>query len=343
VIKRVSIKEIAKKAGVSSSTVSFVLNGKAEKMRISKALEEKILASAKKEGYVANPIAVSLRTGKSKVIGVLVENISGSFFGSLSKVIEQKAHKAGYRLIYAGTENDNAKAVEMLQMLTFQQVDGFLITPTPGIRSKIENLVGDKPVVYIDSYFPGQKSPYVLVDNYEGVAMAIEHMAAGGYKKIGFVSVSLGLAQMKDRLTAFKEAIAEKGLKAEKKRILQLPFNNSKDDLVKKVSAFIKGNPDMDAIFFATNYLGIIGLKAIKNLGLKIPDDLAIVCFDDHEVFDLYTPGITVVEQPAKKIAEQAMAILLNQLDDKRKEADMHVLLPPKLVIRESAAAHAIK
>ncbi len=306
-------------------------------MRISKELEAKILASAKKEGYRANPIAVSLRTGKSKVIGVLVENISGSFFGALSRVIEQKAHQAGYRLIYADTENDNEKAVEMLQMLDLQQVDGFLITPTPGIKSTIEDIVGKKPVVFIDSYYPDQKAPYVLVDNFEGVSKAIQHLVQHRYKKIGYVSVSLELAQIKDRLAAYKQTLAHNGMRVEKKRILQLPFNASRDELIKLVTRFLEQNTDMDAVFFAANYLGVIGLKAIKKLGLRIPEDLAIVCFDDHEVFDLYTPGITVVEQPTKKIAEQAIAILLKQLEGKAKERNGKFLLPPKLIVRGSA------
>src|SRR5258707_10245946 len=116
-MKRVSLKDIAKLAGVSPSTVSFVLNGKAKQMRISKALAEKITEIAKKEGYHPNQVAVSLRTGKSQLLGLIVESISGNFFASLAKIIEEEAETFGYKVVYCSTENNAAKGRELIKML----------------------------------------------------------------------------------------------------------------------------------------------------------------------------------------------------------------------------------
>ena len=130
-MKRVSLKDIARIAGVSPSTVSFVLNGKAKQMRISETLATKIIEVAKKEGYHPNPVAVSLRTGKSQILGLIVETISGNFFASLSRIIEEEAARYGYKVVYTSTENNHQKGKELIGMLSQRQVDGYIITPTP--------------------------------------------------------------------------------------------------------------------------------------------------------------------------------------------------------------------
>src|SRR4051812_15208094 len=136
-MKKVSIRDLAKKAGVSTSTVSFILNGKAEQMRISKSLATKVQAMAKKIGYVPNQFAVTLRTGQSRQIGLLVESISGHFFGLLARVIESEAEKYGYRIIYCSTENKAQQGLDMLKMLSQQQVDGYMVTPALGMEEEI--------------------------------------------------------------------------------------------------------------------------------------------------------------------------------------------------------------
>src|SRR5688500_556217 len=123
-MKKVSIKDIARMAGVAPSTVSFVLNGKAKAMRISDSLAEKVVAVAEEQGYRPNQLAVSLRTGKSKILGLVVESISGHFFGSLAKVIEEEAEHYGYRVVYCSTDNNSKKGHELIRMLSMRQVDG---------------------------------------------------------------------------------------------------------------------------------------------------------------------------------------------------------------------------
>ncbi len=169
--KSVSIKDIAKLSNASITTVSFALNGKG---RISEATKKRILDVAEKYGYYANRMAVGLRTGESKIIGLVVENMGGQFFGVIAKILEEEAEKFGYRIIYCSTNNNLQKGKDAIKMLSQQLVDGYIITPLKGLEKDILKLTEDhKPVVLIDGYFPGLSIPHVLVDNFNALKMEL--------------------------------------------------------------------------------------------------------------------------------------------------------------------------
>jgi LacI family transcriptional regulator len=311
-MKRVSLKDIAKLVGASPSTVSFILNGKASQMRISDELKNKVIATAKKMGYQPNQVAVSLRTGQTKILGLLVEDISNNFFASLAKTIEDEAEEFGYKVVYSSTENNSKKGVELLRMLTQRQVDGYLVTPTPGMEDDIEMLVDHKkPLVLMDRYFPGIDAAYVQVDNAGAVNQGMKHLLEKGYKKIAFITIESGLVQMQHRETAYTDALS--GTTQKRKCVLKVDYNAKREDLITQITDFLSKNKP-DAVFFATNYLGILGLESIRALGLRIPADLAVVCFDDNDIFRLHLPGITVLQQPVEAIARTAIHILMQQL-----------------------------
>jgi LacI family transcriptional regulator len=337
-MKKTSLKDIAGLVGASTSTVSFVLNGKGKQMRISEALEKKIKEIAKKEGYHPNQVAVSLRTGQSKVLGLIVESIGGHFFGSLARIIEDEAEKYGYRVIYCSTENDPAKGKDMIRMLSQSQVDGYLITPVQGMESDIADLMKlKKPLVLIDGYFPDVPAPYVLVNNVAGISKGMAHLIEKGYRKIAFVTVKIDLVQIRQREEAYIAVLKKNRIPANKKLIFRLEYNYDKNAAVQALCSFIKSHPDLDAIFFATNYLGITGLQSIHQLNLKVPDDLAIICFDDHDIFSLYPPGIASIQQPVEEIAKTAIHLLLRQLGkDKSKAGSSTVEIDGTLIARGS-------
>lgn len=336
-MKRVSIRDIAKQAGVVPSTVSFVLNGKAKQMRISDKVAEKIKIIAEQTGYTPHHTAVSLRTGKSNIIGLIVEDISNVFFATLARTIEEEAYAAGYKIVYCSSENKDVKGRELIRMLINQQVDGFLITPTPGMESDINAMIGkSRPLVLMDRYFSGTELPYILVDNYGGVKKGMQHLIKRGHTRIGFVTVDLEQVQMKERLKGYRDALQEHDLDYEDKYLLTLDYNRKEDTAVNMISGFIKKHPDLDSLFFATNYLGIYGLESLKSLRKKIPEDIAVICFDDHDIFRLYSPAITIVEQPIADIGRTAVQLLLKQFNKTSDAADMQLLRKAKLVERES-------
>jgi LacI family transcriptional regulator len=337
-MKKVSIKDIASIVGAAPSTVSFVLNGKAKEMRISEKLADNIKSTAEKLGYHPNQIAVSLRTGKSKILGLIVENISDNFFATLARTIEDEAELFGYRVVYCSTENEPAKGHDLIRMLSQRQVDGYLITPNSGMDEDIRELLKhNRPVVLMDRYLPGIAAPHVLVDNYGGVTKGMKHLFKKGYKNIGFVTVDLPLIQMEERERAYLQIIKSSGVKQNKKLVLRLKYNYDKDEAIELIIDFLKKNPKMQAIFFATNYLGITGLESIKKAGLKIPDDIRVICFDDHDIFRIYPPGITSIRQPIEQIAKTSVQILMQQLGKyKSKSKKNQLALAAHLIERGS-------
>ena len=336
-MKKVSLKDIAKMVGVSPSTVSFVLNGKAAEMRISPQLAEKIRKVAKRESYQPNNVAVSLRTGKSKIIGLVVDTISGNFFASLARVIESEAERYGYKVIYCSTGNEKSKGQELLRMLHHYHVDGYLIIPTEGLEKEIELLnTNKKPLVLMDSYFPGTKAPYVLVNNYQGVSEGVQHLIDKGYRKIAFVYNDLALIQMQERKRGYTGTLEANDIPVENRLMLETKYKSPEDEIVKQISRFMKDNSP-EAIVFATNYLGVYGLESIKKMSLSIPGDIAVVCFDDHEIFRLFTPTITSIQQPVEAIAKTAIQLLMEQLGKISSKGNAsQVEVSPVMLLRDS-------
>jgi LacI family transcriptional regulator len=337
-MKNVTIKDIASKAGVAPSTVSAVLNGKARESRISEQLAVRIRIIAGDMGYQPNHTAVSLRTGKTRVLGLIVEDISNVFFASLAKIIEEEADCIGYKVLYCSTENNEEKARERIRMFTQRQVDGFLITPTAGMRAEICKLAEQqKPLVLMDRYFPDLAVPHVLVDNYKGACLGMEHLLKKGYRKIGFVTIQLDQIQMHQRRQAYEQSLKAQNLPVQEELVLELSYHSKPEVAVEQISHFVQNTPGMDAVFFATNYAGVYGLEAFKQLNVRIPEQLAMVCFDDHDIFRLHTPGITIIRQPVDQIAHTAMQLLIRQFEQTpvaMKTLQVHE--PASLVVRGS-------
>jgi LacI family transcriptional regulator len=338
-MKKVSLKDIAAAVGVSPSTVSLVLNDKGKAMRISEKLEKRIKEYAEKSGYQPNKIAVSLRTGSSKILGLIVEDISNNFFASLAKIIEVEAEKFGYNVVFCSTENDTKKGKQLIKVLSQQQVDGFLITPTQGMCEDIRVLQEQKqPMVLMDRHFPELNIPCVLADNYNGVREGMDHLIGNGYKNIGFVTVDMDLVQMKRREAAFLDSNKIHGFRGSKRKIVRLPVNTAQADAVSMITLFLQQNPNLDAVFFATNYLGIAGLESIRNLQISIPGGLGIVCFDDHDIFRLYTPGITTIKQPTNEIGVNAVRLLIEAITRRDDSVIINVLeFQATLIVRGSS------
>jgi len=341
-MKKVSISDIARKAGVSVSTVSFVMNDKAVKMRISREVIEKVENVAREMGYRPNQLARGLRTGKTKTIGLIVENISNAFFATLAKTIEDEAKKYDYKVVYCSTDNDEEKARELINMLSQRQVDGYIITPTLNLADEIRKLQAEnKPVILIDRYFPQHgEIPAVLVDNFEGVARGTEYLIGKGYRKIALVTIESEMAHMKDRVRGYCDMLKKHGISSEGHQVKVIPYSSSKEAALQEIESVLSGAGDsVDAVFFLTNYLGVLGIEVIKKLNIKVPEQLAVLCFDDNDILRLYTPTISVIRQPVEEIGQKAMAALIERLKHSSEEVAQEnepVQLHADLVPRES-------
>jgi len=334
---KISINDIATNLNISKTTVSFILNGKAKEKRISDKLVTKVLNTVKELGYQPNQLAKGLRTGKTNIIGLMVEDISNPFYASIAKEIEDKAHQNNYKIIYCSTENDRNRAREFLTMFTTLGVDGCIIAPTMGLENDIRNLAEmGMDVVLFDRRFQNISADAVMINNREGMYKAAEHLIRQDYSRIALVALALDKPEKEDRIIGFREALIHYGLEP---CVFPLPFKSNFRDYVKDIREILKKEKGLDAIVFGTNYLGISGLEAISHLGLKIPEDLAVVSFDDHDLFRIHKPDITVVAQPIEEIAQTVINTLLKKLQGREKQkADSKVItLSTNLIVRGSS------
>lgn len=334
--KRVSIADIARQLNISVTTVSFILNGKAREMRISDALIKKVETLVQQTNYQPNALAKSFRTGKTNTIGLLIEDISNPFFAQIAREIEDFAYRRGYRIFYGSTENSIEKTREMIQLFTDRHVDGYIITAPAGIEKEIKELMAMKrPVVLFDRYFKGLETNYVGVDNYAGTYDAIVHLLENDCRNIAFVTTDSQQSQMKDRLAGYKKALQEyKGTAYVKK----IPFDGQDGKKVtSQITTYLSSKPEIDAVFFATNYLLLRGLEALAGMGKKVTEDVAVVSFDDHEFFALFTPAVTAVAQPVTEIAGQLIHLLLQELEQPGTQEKQFIQLPAALQVRASS------
>ncbi|MBC9932536.1 LacI family DNA-binding transcriptional regulator [Chitinophaga qingshengii] len=336
-MKGISIKDIAKQAGVSPTTVSFVLNGKAKEKRISEQVSKKIQKIASRLKYKPNQLARGLRTGKTKTIGLIVEDIANNFFASLAKVMEDEADKHGYKVLYGSTEDNTEKAKGLLEVLKYRQVDAYIVTPTKNLDKEIEQLKAtSKPVVLMDRYFPHVSSHYVVVDNYQGAYNVTSHLANQGYKKIAIVTITSDQIQMKDRLEGFTAALKDHQLPFSKSLVKKIPFELEREAFTTEIKKFLTSIKGLDAVFFATNYLGIYGIEAIRSLGWEIGAQIGVASFDDHDLFRLHSPSITCVAQPIPEIGRNIVELLMQELNHPS-AAPRQIVLEPSVIIRASS------
>jgi LacI family transcriptional regulator len=340
-MKKLSINDIANQLNVAKSTVSFILNGKAKEKRISEELTERVLKFVEEKGYQPNQLAKSLSTGKTKMICLLVEKISDYFFSHIAFHLEALAYKNGYKIIYCSTENDPEKTRELISLLRARHVDGYIITPPAGIDTEIKALLNDNlPVVLFDRYLPDIPTDYVGLDNYNGTFEAVEYLIGTGLKKIALITLNSGQTQMLERQGGYTAAVKKHKLKP---LVLKVPFENNTETTVKQAVQFIKDNPDVDAILFATNYLALSGIKAINEMGLNIPADISVIAFDDHDVFNIYNPAISAIAQPLDEMAKQLFKTLLDKLENKVRPKDLSkIIIHPELILRGSTKKPAV-
>ena len=333
--KKISIADIAKTLGVSKTAVSFILNGKARENHISEALEKKVLDYIAEVGYQPNQFARGLRTGKTNMIAVLIEDISDPFFSSIARLIEDTAYSKGYKIVCSSTENDAEKTKELINAYRSRQVDGYIIAPPPGIEDEIQALSNDHiPFVLFDRYFPSLATDNVVVDNYRGAYEATQYFYECGHERIGFITLSSDQMQMQERLSGYMKATDENGGDYYIKRIT---FNEELDQIVDEIKRYLLNNKQLDGVFFSTNYLADAGLEAIQSLGANIPGELGVMVFDDYHSFRLINPPITAVNQPIEKISENIISIMLSKLSEPDRQREHRtVVLPTNLIIRNS-------
>ncbi len=334
--KRVTLKDIAEKVGVSTALVSYVVNGREKEKRVGAAVVLKIREALVEMNYKPHHIARSLRKGTTNTIGLIVTDIANPFFSSMTRFIEDEASKAGYTLIIGSSDENCTKTETLIDILLNRQVDGFILVPAEGCSDIIKYLLDEKiPVVLVDRYIPELVTNYVVLDNYTASYNATNHLITRGYKRIGMIAYKSSMIHMRDRVSGYQEAMHDNGL-GKNVWIRYVRYERLESDMNKAIASIIsKSGQKIDALFFVTNTLSISGLYKIREFQLRVPEDIALIGFDGNEAFDFFYSPLTYVEQPLGEMSREAVRILLEQIAMSKKISN--VRLQSKLIIRNSS------
>lgn len=341
-MKKITLADVAKSLNVSKTLVSLVLNGRGDEKGISKETQARVLKQVKELNYKANQFARGLRMGKSNTIGLIVADISNSFYAKMCRSIEDNANKHGYNVIICSSDENSEKESALIQMLIDRQVDGLIISTTQKKNDDILHLKKNNfPFVLIDRHVPKIDSNYVIVDNKEGAKNVVNHLIKLGNKRIGHLTISPAhLSTLKERTNGYKEALKENNIRVDSSLIREIPFDNIKEDVYRELKDLLSPPQSITSLFVANNNIAVACLECFMEMNIRVPQDVSLVSFDDIDAFKLCYPPVTAVSQPISKMGEEALNILIKNINS---EEDVfkyeHVSLTTDLKIRRSCGS----
>lgn len=333
-MKRASIKDIARIAGVSVATVSYVLNRK-EGQRISEDTKKKIFEVAETINYVPNKIARSLQNNKSKLLGLIVADISNDFYSSIARHLEDKALKLGYTLIIGSSDENAEKFGKLIELFSQQQVDGLIVAPVAGSEEILQKLMEKNyPLVTIDRYLKGINVPGIILNNREVAENTTGFLLQKDFDQIIYIGYDTKLPHLLDRQYGFETTVAESGKKILTKNIL-VGLENIAVEIQSKLKEVLGEKPTNTALFFSSNKLAVAGLAYLVKNNIKVPQDISVIAFDETEAYQLFPTEITFVKQPLEEMAEEAVKLLDMQINQYSSTA-RKIILSGQLIIRNS-------
>jgi LacI family transcriptional regulator len=330
--KKVTIRDVARAAGTSASTVSRILNGSAP---VSEDKRIAVEAAIERLGYRPSLIARSLATKTTYSIGLLINDITNPFYSVVAKGVEEEANRQGYHLILCNTNEDPERELQYLQELRDKSVDGIIFGPSGNNVSAIKQLASQIPLVQIDRKLDGVGLPAVLVDNENGAYQAINLLIQKGHRAIGLLGWEMSLTTNIERIAGYRRAMREAGLEI-KPGFLSTSHTYSTEGLEEYARKLLRSERRPTAIFALNNRFGVAALKVIRDMKLRIPDDIALIVFDDIEVFSLTDPDISAVAQPSFAIGRRAVKLLIERIETEQNHLPETIVLPTHLIERGS-------
>lgn len=337
-MKKVTIRDVAREAGVSVTLVSFVMNAKMGKdgrldCPVNPDTAERVLQVAKRLGYMRNNAAASLRSGRSHSIAVIVSDIANPFYAEICRNIENIAYKDGYTVIFASSEESPQKLSHLVETMVGYNVEGLIVAPCLGGEPALARALSiGIPTVLIDRDMPGEEFGRVLIDNVDAGKMATKYLIHQGFGKIEMLTYKSGVTSLTDRETGYGLAMEEAGLKDEI-RIHKIDYEAEaakKDAIDVFRDAARRG---VEAFILPTKRIAMYGFNALNVLGLSMPKDFSFVCFDESDVYELNKPVVPHIIQPLSEIAFKSFELLQKMIDNKVTEEEKTSLLNVKLVL----------
>lgn len=316
-MKKVSMQDIADKLGVSKGTVSLVLSGKAKSGRISDETSQKVRQLAVEMNYYPNEIARSLTTGKSMSIGVIITDISNEFFGNLTFHIQERAKKYGYTVITTNTNERLDEFNDAVTILLNRQTDGIILVPVDGGEEITQKIIARHiPLVQVDRFYPAINASYIIVDNYKISAKMTEMLIEKGNRRIAVVCYDIKLNALMDRKQGCIDVLNQHNL-FDPALIKDINYEQQEEEIHKAIVEFKNNTDKVDAIFFCSRRVFITGMKYMHKEGIRISEEMDVVCFDKIDSFSIANIPFNFIEQPIKDMGEKAVDILMSQINGK--------------------------
>ncbi|WP_312822980.1 LacI family DNA-binding transcriptional regulator [Epilithonimonas sp.] len=333
-MKKASIKDIARIAGVSVATVSYVLNKK-EGQRISVETKKKIFEVAETINYTPNRMARSLKNNRTKLLGLIVADISNEFYSTIARNLEDNALKLGYTLIIGSSDENAEKFEKLIELFSQQQVDGMIVAPVAGSEDSLLKLLNKNyPVVTIDRYLKGVNIPGIIVNNREIAESTTSILLEKDFDKIIYVGYDTKLQHLLDRQQGFDASIAESNKNIAVERI-KVGLDNITEEIHNQLANALGENPKNTALYLSSNKLAVAGLSYLIKNNIKVPQDVSVLAFDETEAYKLFPTDITYVKQPLEQMTDEAIKLLDLQINE-YSNTSKKITLSGDLIFRKS-------
>lgn len=329
-----TLKEVAKKAEVSITTVSRVIN---DSDKVNVETRERVVKAMRTLGYQPNRVAQRLRgtKGRSKLLGLIIPDIQNQFYSNIVRGIEDVAYGKDYAVILCNSDENPNKERFYLDVLRSESVDGVILPPIQQYGKTIDGMIDSNiPLVCVDRKLAGESIDAVVVNNHKGAYSAVTHLIELGHRRIAIISSSPQFSSFQERQAGYEQALKDHGIDIDEGLISQGDPRSSKN--AKQLTiALLKSEFPPTALFITNNLMTLGALEAINELDLKIPDDISIIGFDDMPWATAISPPLTVVRQPGYEMGRRAAELFFQRITEPDRES-VQVMMETKLIFRQS-------
>jgi LacI family transcriptional regulator len=332
----VTIRDVARLSGVSPMTVSRVIN---ESDRVSPDTRRKVEQAISELGYVPSRLARGLSRQRTGTLALIVPDVANPFFTLIVRGAEDIARRAGYRVILCDTRADLNVEREVVEEMIAHRVEGIIIAPVSDrSKSHLRRLAKfGVPFILVDRTVPGVDCDVVRGDSADGARQLVDHLISLGHRRIGFIVESDDVSTARERRQGYEASLAAAGIPHDPELVANATVDPSGGSEGMRQLLQLKNRPT--AVFTVNNLVALGAIEAVRDAGLEVPDDVALVCFDDIEFASRLYPFLTVMEQPAETFGSLGAQLMLERIEGRGPERSRIVVLPGQFVIRKSCGA----
>ena len=333
--KRTRMSDVAKLAKVSTATVSRTLQNPEA---VKEETRQKVFAAIEQLDYTPNILARQLRRMETNTILVVVPNIENNVFSQIVGGIDEVAHHEGYKVLLGNTNEKSERIYDFIDHFRQKQIDGMILLLSSLTEQMLQELSHEIPIVVTPDIREGVDVPSVTIDNVEWGRKATEHLLSLGHRRIAHIAGPLDLTSSHNRLIGYRKALMDKGISVDASLVKEgsYSFETGFDEMI----ALLKLDVPPTAVFCASDEIAFGAIKAIKEKGLQVPDDIAIIGFDNIKFSETFEPAITTIAQPLYEMGKKSMELLIERMNE-GKLSRQHYIFNAKLVVRESCGAKA--